>query len=398
MSKNSMPSVLILIFLAGLSQLSETIYTPALPAIADGLGASNSLTQATLGVYFIGFALGVFYWGRLSDSLGRRPTILIGLVIYTITSFLCALVSSIYLLLMLRVIQAFGISVGSVITQTIARECYSGERRAQVFVLIGMSLAFTPAIGPFTGGYINQFFGWRMNLMALFVLGLLLLSYVFYRLPETNLNKQKKGGMRALALQMLHDKHIWGSTLIVGAINGMMFSFYAEAPFIFIDILGLSSGSYGLLGIVIAVGTALGGLSFRILTTRISQHRLCFCGLSFMIIANLAFIAVTSCFSLKTWGLPLAITSIMAPMFVLAFVGTGIFIPQILANALQHYHEKIGRAGALFGLSYYILIALFTAIMAYLHNGTINILPRYLLALTAITLFAYFGLINKTKE
>ncbi len=77
-------SVALLIALVGFPQISETIYTPALPNVANGLQASAYMVETTLSIYFLGFALGVLLWGTISDWSGRRKAMLMGIIIYGI--------------------------------------------------------------------------------------------------------------------------------------------------------------------------------------------------------------------------------------------------------------------------------------------------------------------------
>ena len=157
----------LLIALVGFPQISETIYTPSLPAVANGLGASAHAIEATLAIYFIGFALGVTLWGAVSDFLGRRTVMIIGLLIYGFSTINCALATSVEELLVWRCLQAFGASVGSVITQTMLRDAFDHTQRAKLFSLIGGALAFSPAIGPLMGGYISELWGWKANFWTL---------------------------------------------------------------------------------------------------------------------------------------------------------------------------------------------------------------------------------------
>ncbi|WP_283808930.1 MFS transporter [Vagococcus allomyrinae] len=124
------PSLVLLITLVGFPQLSETIFTPSLPEIATALGVSMSTTQLTMSIYFFAFAFGVFFWGWLSDRVGRRPAMLYGISIYGLGSFLCLVSPTMELLLLARFIQAFGASTGSVTTQTILRESFDGGQPA----------------------------------------------------------------------------------------------------------------------------------------------------------------------------------------------------------------------------------------------------------------------------
>ena len=165
-------STALLIALVGFPQISETIYTPALPSVAAGLHTSVFMVEATLAIYFLGFALGVLVWGTISDTYGRRNSMLSGLLVYGIGTWACANSGSVELLLFWRFVQAFGASVGSVITQTILRDSYSGAERTKLFSVMSAALAFSPALGPILGGYISELFDWRANFWALVILSI----------------------------------------------------------------------------------------------------------------------------------------------------------------------------------------------------------------------------------
>ena len=128
-------------------QAVETIYSPALTHIADGFHVSAEVAAQTLSSYFFAFALGVVVWGRLCDVIGRRPAILFGLGIYLFTSIIAVFGDTFSLLLGARVIAAFGAAVGSVGTQTAIRDCFNGQELAQVFSLMGIAMAISPAVG-----------------------------------------------------------------------------------------------------------------------------------------------------------------------------------------------------------------------------------------------------------
>lgn len=185
MKKYAAPSLLLMIVLVAFPQISETIYTPSLPDIAVALGATNSSVQLTLSIYFIGFALGVFSWGWLSDFIGRRSSMLAGLLVYGMGSLMCFYSESIHLLLVSRFIQAFGAATGSIITQTILRESVSGNKRHVMFAQISAVIAFTPAVGPLIGGWVDQAFGFRAVFFTLVMMSVLLFMYAFWKAPET---------------------------------------------------------------------------------------------------------------------------------------------------------------------------------------------------------------------
>ncbi len=391
-SSISVPSTLLIVFLVGFPQISETIYTPALPNIAGSLMTSGSLVQWTLSIYFVGFALGVFYWGRLSDRIGRRPAMLLGILVYALASLGCLLSPSITWLLLTRLIQAFGASVGSIITLTIIRESFHDGARLKLFAIVGIALSLTPAIGPFIGGYVNDWFGWRANFMTLVLIGVAVFFYALCALPETKpkvLSYQPKK-LRAVVLLLLKDPFVLGSAWIVGAINGILFSYYAEAPFIFIKIIGISPGKYGWLGLFIGSASLLGSALSHRLASNYPGKKIAFLGCFIMTIS-----AILLCiFALFGFIAPAHVLSsilfIMLPMAGLILGSCSLILPVILSSALNEYKEVLGTAGSIFGLTYYLLIAAFTWIMGTLHNGTMIPMPLYFLLLSITVALTYW--------
>lgn len=384
LKKNIKLGLGLIIALVGFPQISETIYTPALPAVAKGLSASVHAVEATLAIYFVGFAVGVFLWGTVSDYIGRRKTMLIGLVIYIISCLFLAASQSVEAVLFWRFIQALGASVGSVITQTMLRDLYEGKERSQIFSVLSGALAFSPAIGPIMGGYISEFLGWRINFWALVIMGLVLLISSYIRLPETkptHIERLSLSQVISLAKKMLTSTFLWGHVLLIGATNGILFSFYEEAPFVFIGQLGMRPSLYGFLGIIVACGTLVAArISYR-LSGKVAPEVIIQGGSYLTVLGGLGFTLVQALglFELNTQGMIFSLSSLF-----IAFVGIGFIIPNSLSMALRDYQDMVGTAGSIFGASYYCIVAIATWVMSLLHNGTAWPLPLYLTFLAAV--------------
>jgi len=380
--KNTQPlSIGLLIALVGFPQISETIYTPALPNVASGLGASAYLVEATLAIYFLGFAFGVLLWGTISDGYGRRPAMLMGLMIYGMGTMACANVGSVEALLAWRFLQAFGASVGSVITQTMLRDAYEGAKRSQLFAVMSGALAFSPAIGPLLGGFISEFLGWRANFWMLTMLSLVLGLWSFFSLPETrpkHIERLSVGKICRLFIDMMSSRVLWGHILLIGATNGILFGFYQEAPFVFIEQLGMPPSYYGCFGLLIAAATILAARISYSQSHRLSSQQMILCGATSVLLGSFLFTLtiIMGIFDVKILGLVIAITT----LFVV-FFGVGLIIPNSLSHALKPYQMVAGTAGSIFGGCYYCLIAGFTWVMGMLHNGTVLPLPLYIVAL-----------------
>lgn len=377
--------------LLGFPQLSETIYTPSLPDLAKGLNVGGNWAEFTLSIYFMGFALGVLIWGLISDWLGRRPAMLWGIVLYVLGSWGCYQSQHIIALLVWRFIQACGASAGSVVTQTMIRDLYTGVRRNQIFSIVGGILAFSPALGPFLGGWIDEMSGWRGNFAFLVGMGGCLFLYSWLKLPETRPSHhiQKKSFGR-VALQLIGDSRVLGYGILIGASNGIIFSYYAEAPFLFIELLHLTPMQYGLSGIIIAAASMLASwISHQLNGRELKHEKIIWIGCYLMALASfsLAILSYSKIFQ-DASNLHL---SLLLGLIGLLFIGIGLVIPNALSQALVAYQQSMGTAGALFGLFYYVLIAGFTFLMSLLHNGTALPMPLYFLALVALMFFALYA-------
>ena len=166
------PALWLIILIVGLPQLSETVYSPSLPDIADYLKVSESLVEYTLTIYLFGFAIGTLFWGKLSDKYGRKPSVLAGLLIFILGCIGCYYANTITLLMASRLIQAFGGSIGSVIGQAICRDSFHGQTLGKVYSLVGAALALFPALGPIIGGSIAQYTEWSNIFLFLFFVSL----------------------------------------------------------------------------------------------------------------------------------------------------------------------------------------------------------------------------------
>ncbi|MFJ7732920.1 multidrug effflux MFS transporter [Lysinibacillus sp. NPDC097231] len=380
MKKHTTPSLLLMIVLVAFPQISETIYSPSLPDVSDALNASNSSVQLTLSIYFIGFAIGVFCWGWISDFIGRRPAMLGGLIFYGIGSFMCFYAETITFLLVSRLIQAFGAATGSIITQTILRESVSGSKRHAMFAQISAVIAFTPAVGPLVGGWVDQALGFRAVFFVLVAMSILLLIYAYFRLPETtDLSTRKRITIFPVVKRIILSPRVLAFGLLIGGINGVLFSYYAEAPFIFIEHFNLSPGLYGFLGIIVALASIIGAMISKRLVNNYLPEKVIHLGCFVMVVGALLLLIVC------TLPLPniVILIGILGTIFVM-LVGAGITLPNCLSLALVSFQDVIGTAGAIFSLGYYLLVSLITSGMSFLHNGSLMMMPMYFFIITVI--------------
>ncbi|HEK9099914.1 TPA: multidrug effflux MFS transporter [Bacillus pseudomycoides] len=397
MKKVSVPSLWLMIILVAFPQISETIYTPSLPDISKALHVSNNATQLTLSIYFAGFALGVFCWGWLSDIIGRRPAMIWGIVVYGFGSLLCYLAHSIEVLLFSRFVQAFGASTGSVVTQTILRESVDGHKRHVMFAQISAVIAFTPAIGPLIGGWMDQIFGFRSVSLTLVLISIGLLVCTCMNLPETRKNVTVNSiNIFSVIKRMIQDPKVVTFGVLIGGTNGILFSYYAEAPFIFIEYFKLSPGVFGFLGIVVAFASVIGAQISKRLLLVYKPEKIIYIGCIVMT-GGATILSIVACTGTSANMINMIL--FLIAIFVL-LLGIGIALPNCLSLALVDFQEVIGTAGAIFSLGYYVIVTITIWGMSQLHTGSLLVMPVYflLLAVVMTVLSRMFIYNNKIKK
>jgi MFS family permease len=324
-------------------QIAQTLYSPALGDIGRAFNVGPQAAAQTLSVYFLAFAVGVVVWGRLCDRIGRRPAMLAGLAIYAAATLFGLRVSSFNGLLLAQMLAAFGAAVGSVVTQTVLRDRFKGAELAQVFSLVGIALAASPAIGLFSGASLVEAFGYRGVLTALLLLATLLWLWSWYILAETRPAPCSHVGLFETLGRMLRDWGIWRSALWIASFNVALFSYYSLAPFMF-QRLDVDASGFGYSGVILALGSGFGAwFNRRLLTAGFKALQL------IRLAAGIALLG-----GVGVWSLQGSVAFVLPMLLVvLAF---GLAIPNILGSALANYADRLGTAGALLGLMYYLLI------------------------------------------
>jgi DHA1 family bicyclomycin/chloramphenicol resistance-like MFS transporter len=397
MTNKLLPSLWLVIFIAGLPQFSETVYTPSLPEIASALRTSESMAEYTLTIYLFGFAIGTLFWGKLSDKIGRKPCVLAGLFVFVIGSIGCYFSDTIAILMISRFIQAFGGSIGSVIGQAICRDAFHGPALGKSYSIVSSALAFFQVIGPVIGGVIAEHFGWSSIFLFLTVNALILSFFVARYLPETHyLELRKHIPISKVVLSMIQDRKVIGFGIIVGGCNGISFSYLAEGPFYLIELLGLSPSQYGFSFISLAMGAMLGGLASR----KLHDYRESKVIMGYGLIILLSGCAMLSSIMVihtyipihRSWLICCVIVSQTINMF-----GMSVITSNALALALVDYKWCIGTASSIFGFGYYFIISLCTLFMGFLHNGTLLPMPLYFLTIALLMQITQKIMISRRK-
>jgi multidrug resistance protein len=175
--------LLLLLMISG--PLTSEIIMPALPAIGSAFGLPLTRVQLLVSVFMFGYALSQLLIGPLSDRIGRRPVLVIGLILYVVAGAVGALATALPLLLCARLLQGMSVSVAPVLARVIVRDLYDTPRATRLLAYLGAIMAIGPGLAPIFGSIVNQFWGWRAILIFLVGFGVMLFGLVFLLAPET---------------------------------------------------------------------------------------------------------------------------------------------------------------------------------------------------------------------
>ena len=368
---NSLAVTTLLTALVALGPISTDLYLPSLPGLAHYFAVSVADAQLTLSSFLVGLATAQLIYGPLSDRFGRRPVLLVGLGIYVGASIVCTFAPSVPILIFMRFVQAVGACVGPVLGRAIVRDVYGRDGAARVLAYMSAAMALAPAIGPIIGGFLEEWFSWRANFVALVGYGMLGLAITWQILPETN---------RSLDLDAARPDHILrgyhgflGHRVYIGyvlccafAYSGI-FAFISGSSFVLQEVVGLGPVEFGFCFAGVVIGYIIGTVLAGRLSRRLGIDRLIVVGAGFAV-AGGALLLGLALIGVARTGLSGALVIVM-PMLVY-MIGTGLVLPNSIAGAIGPFPRAAGAASAFLGFTQMTVAALVGIVVAHLHNGT----------------------------
>jgi DHA1 family bicyclomycin/chloramphenicol resistance-like MFS transporter len=329
--------------LAALGALATNIILPAFPLMGAELAISPPQLGLLLSSFFIAFALGQLFVGPLADRFGRKPLVLGGLIVFAAGSAVCALASDLSLLVLGRIVQALGACAASVLARAIARDLFDGEALGRALALTMIAGAAAPGFSPLLGSILSGLFGWRISFIVVAVFGLALAWHYVGHIGETHPVARRAplafSSVASTYRDLAADQRFLLPALAVSLVIGGLYSFFAAAPGVLMNTLGLSAIQLGLsfAGTVLIV-MAAGFLAPR-LARRQGGHIVGLVGLFFALGGGLAMFGFASSPSFTTFTMAIA----------LYLFGMGLINPLGSAIALQPFGRHAGSASSLLG-------------------------------------------------
>lgn len=362
--------------LTAIGPLSTDMYLPSLPSIQRHFGASAGQVQWTLSAYLLGFAIGQIFYGPLADRKGRKPVMMVGLVLYGLANLASAMAPNLEVLIGARLLQGLGAAGPMVIARAIVRDLYEGREAGQQLARMGTIMGIVPAIAPVLGAVLELSFGWRANFLGVVLLVIGLSFAVMLRLPETlrsplaepfSLGQIVKG-YRALIL----DRRFTPFAFLSAATYAGLFAFISGSSFVIQGHFSLGPAAFAIAFGLMVLGYILGTILAQKTVARRGSLKAIEIGVWLQAGGGVAMLL----FSLL---LPQALAGLALPMALYA-MGVGFTLPQSAAGALMPFPERAGSVSSLLG----ILQMSFAAAIGVIVGAYVARTPVALTAMTAL--------------
>src|SRR3990167_7265163 len=382
---------LLMFILSCMGQVISDIYLPALTIISQDLHTSIHAIQLSISLYFYGFAGSHLIYGPISDSLGRKRPLLVGLLLCLLGSLLCQFASSITLFNAGRLLQGVGAGASAVLYRSILRDLYSGNTLATVSSYLSIGRIVLLASSPLIGAYLLHFFNWHAIFFFLFWYSMLGLLGTIVFLKETNRYQH----LHPVNVRhfIKHSYSILTHSVFMGYAMCMMLTFagilvwITTLPIVLQKTLGLSPIDFGWLSAMAGLSFAIGGFINAMLIHRLGLNRLLKIGLIIMLAGGLLMLAFAVINRIN-------VLVIMLPVIIF-IIGSSMVFPNAYAGAFHPFPQLAGTASALFGFLQMLGGAVSSMLLSFAHTD--NQIPLSI-ALVFVSLLSLFFIVRLTRH
>lgn len=368
MQQNNNAKVAPLWFLALLTltgTLAMHIFVPVLPLVAQDFSADLHEVQMTLSVYILGLAIGQLFYGPLADAIGRRPVLIIGMLIYAISSLAAMYSDSLTTLVGLRFLQALGGCSGLLLGRTIVRDTTEGKDTAKKLSLMNLMVMLGPGLSPILGGLIASMSGWRSIFIVLCILGFINLLMIFIFLQGQPLTRAASAKMvLSNYKKLIISPKFLGYTIGGGLATTASYAFLSVVSYVVLHDLKGTIHQVSVCLALIMFGIWAGSLSSNRLLDRLSIDQMLRIGGRVGLVSSGVF------FILMLLGY-MNIYSVIIPIMVYSF-SVGLSSPVALTKALNVNPLIAGSASGIYGFTQMAIGALCSSLSGFGSNPALS--------------------------
>lgn len=378
-----------LLFLMPIIGMVVDLVAPSLPAIATSLQVSNSITKNIISIYLLGYALGNFFLGFLTDALGRQKLIRISLFGFVISSLLPVFFPDIKILLLARFLQGITIGGTALIARAIFSDILPAEKLVRLGALIGTMWGLGPVIGPVIGGYLQFYIGWKAGFWFFSIISFILFIAVFIIVPETHLNRHPLNvkTIKKNLLEIFSNRLFMALVILMGLAYSLIIVFNTLGPFLIQAKFHYSPVFFGHLALTL-------GFTFLI-STIVCRHTL-----QYFKVEQLLLLAINLFFGVATAALIASYffsQSILLVVIASAcmFFACGFIFPMSMGKGISLFRHIAGTASATMYLINIFITSLTSFLVSFLNVQSVIPLIWIFFVLLLIAVFIYWWLIHR---
>lgn len=373
---NHISLILLLALLASVTPLAIDTYLPSMPDIAKDFNVPINKIELTVSIFLIFFALGQLLGGILSDRIGRKHTVILGLLGYSLSSFMLFFATSLEVLYFFRATQAFLGAMAAVNVAAIVRDLFHGKEAAKIFSTIASIVLIAPMVAPALGSIIITFFLWQYIFLFLGIYALIVVVFIYLKLPQTG-NKTKTKIKEAYKKVLTHKKAM-GYILAVSFSFSGMFIFIEKSSFIYMEYFNVSKTIFPLLfGANVFMMIVFTKLNVRIIQT-IATHKV----LKFGILLQVVSAVVLSILSFE------ASLYVVFLAMVLYVGALGFLFGNAMALALDFFKKDSGVASSVIGVTEFTLGGIIGFLASLVHTNELTPIFLMMLATSLLALLS----------
>lgn len=340
--------IAVLTTLSAIGPLATDMYIPAFPEVTSDLGTTAARMQLTLTAFFVGSAIGQVVAGPLSDRVGRRVPLIVGIVLCLVGSIGCMLAPTADMLLIMRTLQGIGGGFGMVLGRAVLIDMTDGPELFRTMNLMQGIGGIAPIVAPLLGGLILLVGQWREVFAVIAVMSLISLIGALVLIPESlPPSRRHSGGFRTFLrnCRTLLGRPVFVAYLLVNASSAFVLMAYVSASsFVVQSMLGFSATTYSVLFAINSLGMMAASLISARLTGSVHPRSLIRVGLVIVSLASLALLIGTLFLGTPAW--------IVIPAFFLIVAPQGLIFGNGGGLASAQAKEFAGTGSAMLGLGF----------------------------------------------
>ena len=376
--------------MTAMAPLSTDMYLPSLPEIGGAFSISTSMVQLTLTMTMVGMSLGQILGGPVSDRLGRKVPLFIGMVGFTLASLVCSFTENIYVFLAARFVQGLSGAFGIVIARAVARDVVSGPELMKFMALLMMVNGLAPIAAPVFGAQILRFTSWHGIFEVLVVVGVMqILVTAFYKetlQPSARVRSFTEGFVAFTAL--IKNRYFFGQCLLQCFYFGSFFAYIAGSSFLFQNIYEVTPQTYSYIFGGIGLGLMFMGMLPAKMAGAVAEITFLKWSLVVPFVTSLFFLAGVLLDAPIWYTLPVLFLTIV-PLSIMGAASTSLSLSRCGKNA--------GSASALLGFFNMILGGIMMPVTGIAGDHTAVPMAVLMVAGYALSLIVFYKMIASEK-